>query len=136
MHVLCCTVQQTRQLHDGGSKHKFNVDEFNKKKRADKLHGAHSGNWVSVCLVVVVFDRTMMLLVAECMHNNVFPTVHSLPSLLSYIAEREVQQQLAEIERAAKEALATDRVQNSRSVSSPTLLSPINHQSHYYTPIR
>lgn len=59
---------QSRLLHDGGNKHKFNVDEFNKKKRDDKLHGAQN--------------------------------------------ERDVRKQLAEINQAAKEALATDRVEN------------------------
>jgi ribosomal protein L9 len=56
---------KSRQLHDGGVKHKINVDLFHKKKRDEKLYGARS--------------------------------------------EREVQQQLAEIERAAQEALATDK---------------------------
>lgn len=58
---------QTRQLHDGGAKHKFNVDEFHKKKRNEKLFGARS--------------------------------------------EGEIKQQLAEIERAAKEAVAADRLE-------------------------
>ena len=59
---------QTRQLHDGGAKHRFNVDEFHKKKRNEKLFGARS--------------------------------------------ETEIKQQLAEIERAAKEAVAADRLES------------------------
>lgn len=76
-----------------------------------------------------------MWLAAECMHDNVFPSVNQSPSLWSYVSEREVQQQLAEIERAAKEALATDRVQNARSDNFPSHHSTLVFHQPAITPI-
>jgi U1 zinc finger len=58
----------SKQLHHAGTKHKMAVEELNKKKREEKLHGARS--------------------------------------------EREIKQQLADIEKAAREAIANDRLEN------------------------
>lgn len=58
----------SRQHHENGVKHKQKVEEMQKQKRMDKLHGARS--------------------------------------------EAELKQQLADIEKAAKEAIASDRSQH------------------------
>jgi hypothetical protein len=39
LNSLYAFISKTRQLHDGGVKHKAAVDAFHKKKREEKLFG-------------------------------------------------------------------------------------------------